>query len=186
MTNLHNVDWSQIPAPKDDGGADHLQGLALPHVTLMASNGQEVRLADLRGRTVVYAYPMTGTPGTPLPDGWDMIPGARGCTPQSCAFRDHAAELNALGVRQLYGLSTQTNAAQREAAERLHLPFLLLSDRDCILADAMRLPMFSVDDQRMIRRVTLVIDDGRVSQVFYPVFPPDEAAATVVRWLRDV
>ncbi|MEL7543505.1 MAG: peroxiredoxin [Pseudomonadota bacterium] len=185
MTNLLDVDWSTIPAPEDDGGADHLKGLVVPDVVLMASDGREVSLAQLEGRTVVYAYPMTGTPGTPLPDGWDMIPGARGCTPQSCAFRDHDAELKALGVRQLFGLSTQTSVAQREAAERLHLPFALLSDRDCALADAMRLPTFIVDAQRMIKRVTLVIDDGRVAHAFYPVFPPDEAAATVVRWLRD-
>jgi peroxiredoxin len=137
----------------------------------------------LRGRTVVYAYPRTGRPGQPLPTGWDAIPGARGCTPQSCAFRDHFADLTAHGVAHLFGLSTQDTDYQREAAERLHLPFRLLSDAAFRLTDALRLPTFTVDGMRLIRRLTLVIDDGVIATVLYPVFPPDRSAAAVLDWL---
>jgi peroxiredoxin len=133
---------------------------------------------------VVYAYPRTGEPDKPPIDGWDAIPGARGCTPQSCAFRDHHATLTALGVSHLFGLSTQDTGYQREAVTRLHLPFAILSDADLKLTRALRLPTFSIAGMTLLRRLTMVIDDGAISHVFYPVFPPDKNADEVVAWLR--
>jgi peroxiredoxin len=183
MTNFLDVDWSKIPIPEDDGGARHLTGSRVPSLPLTATDGSAVDLAKLRGRVVVYAYPRTGQPGVPLPDGWDMIPGARGCTPQSCSFRDHFAELKAHGVEHLFGLSTQDSAYQREVAERLHLPFLLLSDEQLALAKAMRLPTFKTSGMTLLKRLTLVINDGTIEQVFYPIFPPDRSAADVLHWL---
>ena len=135
-------------------------------------------------RTVLYCYPRTGVPGQPLPTGWDAIPGARGCTPQSCAFRDHHAELQALGT-DVYGLSTQTAAYQREMAQRLHLPFAVLSDADLALANALMLPTFEVDGMRLIKRLTLIVEAGRIAGVLYPVFPPDRSAEAVIDWLRQ-
>jgi peroxiredoxin len=173
-----------LPVPVDDGAAKHLTGLALPDVTLAATDGAKVNLSRLAGRTVVYIYPRTGRPGQAMPTGWNAIPGARGCTPQSCSFRDHFDELRGLGVRQLYGLSTQDSDYQREAVERLHLPFAILSDADFALQRALRLPTFEVDGMVLLKRMALVIDDGRITKVFYPVFPPDRSAAEVVAWLR--
>lgn len=183
MTQLYEVDWSTLPVPEDDGGARHLPGLRLPSVPLPATDGSTVDLSRLPGRTIVYAYPMTGRPGRDLPDGWDQIPGARGCTPQSCAFRDHAAELHRLGAAQLFGLSTQGTDYQREVVERLHLPFALLSDAGLALAVALDLPRFDVDGATLLRRLTMVLRDGTIEHVFYPVFPPDRNAADVVGWL---
>ena len=174
-----------LPAPQDDGAARHLAGLKLPSVPLTATDSAQVDLSKLSGRTVVYIYPRTGVPGQALPDGWDAIPGARGCTPQSCSFRDHFAELKQLGVAHLFGLSTQDTGYQREAAERLHLPFAILSDADLKFTRAMRLPTFTVDGMTLIKRMAWVIDDGVVSHVFYPVFPPDRSAAEVVGWLKQ-
>jgi peroxiredoxin len=184
MTNFFEVDWSALPVPVDDGAVKHLTGALVPRLSLKATDGTTVDLSALAGLTVVYVYPMTGRPDTPLPDGWDMIPGARGCTPQSCAFRDHFTELTALGVTQLFGLSTQDTAYQREAAERLHLPFALLSDAELSLAHALSLPLFEAGGRRLIKRMTLIIENGKITQVFYPVFPPDRSAADVIAWLR--
>jgi peroxiredoxin len=185
MTNLLEVDWSTIPAPEDDGAATHLPGSRLPAIPLAATDGSVIDLSALPGRTVVYAYPRTGQPGVALPDGWDMLPGARGCTPQSCSFRDHFSELKALGVDHLFGLSTQDTTYQREAAERLHLPFPLLSDENLELAKAMGLPTFETSGMTLLKRMTLVIENGTVRHVFYPVFPPDRNAADVVAWLSQ-
>ena len=173
-----------LPVPVDDGAADHLTGLALPDIALAATDGSRVNLSRLSGRTVVYIYPRTGRPGQAMPTGWNGIPGARGCTPQSCSFRDHFDELRALGVRQLYGLSTQDSDYQREAVERLHLPFAILSDADFALQRALRLPTFTVDGMTLIKRMALVIDDGVIAKVFYPVFPPDRSAAEEAAWLQ--
>lgn len=182
--HLHSVDWSRLPRPEEDGAADHLKGSLLPEVALPSTDGDDVNLAALEGLTIVYAYPMTAQPGKPLPAGWDDIPGARGCTPQACAFRDQADEMRQQGVRQLFGLSTQSTHYQQEAASRLHLPFSLLSDRDLTLTHAMRLPTIEVGGITLTKRLTLAIQDGRIVEAFYPVFPPDEAPAAVVNWLR--
>src|SRR4029077_8253732 len=161
-----------LPIPIDDGACDHLPGLALPLMDLSATSGQTVNLATVTGWVVIYCYPMTGRPGVPLPDGWDQIPGARGCTPQSCAFRDHYQELQALNA-QVFGLSTQTTEYQREAAERLHLPFELLSDSSLQFVNALRLPTFEIEGMRLIKRVTLIARNGKIVKYFYPIFPPD-------------
>jgi len=175
---------ADIPAPIDDGAARHLTGMRLADIALKATDGATVSLSKLKGRTVVYIYPRTGRPGQALPTGWDGIPGARGCTPQSCSFRDHHGELTRLGVAHLYGLSTQDTAYQKEAVERLHLPFALLSDESLAFSKAMKLPLFTVDGMTLIKRMALVIDDGVITHVFYPVFPPDKSAEDVVQWLK--
>jgi peroxiredoxin len=173
-----------LPVPQDDGAARHLTGARLPDLALPATDGAQVNLARLGGRTVAYIYPRTGRPGQPLPEGWDGIPGARGCTPQSCGFRDHFADLKRLGVAQLFGLSTQTTDYQREAVERLHLPFAILSDAELRLTRALKLPTFEVAGMTLIKRMAWVIDDGVITKVFYPVFPPDQSAEEVLAWLR--
>ena len=183
--NLLDVDWSKIPAPDDDGGARHLEGMRVPEISLPATNGTNVTLAALPGRTVVYAYPRTGTPGKiALVDDWDMIPGARGCTPQSCAFRDHHTELLAAGAARVFGLSTQDTTYQREAVARLHLPFAVLSDERLELTRALRLPTMQVAGLTLIKRLAMVLDEACVTKVFYPVFPPDRNAADVLEWLQ--
>ena len=182
-SSIEPPDWSKIPAPEDDGATRHLLGMALPSVALAATDGSTVDLATLRGRTVVYAYPRTGRPGVANPEGWDLIPGARGCTPQTCAFRDHFSELQALGVEHLFGLSTQDSDYQREAAERLHLPFAILSDEHLTLTRALKLPTFEVDGMKLLKRFTMIITDGVIEHVFYPVFPPDRNAGDVLSWL---
>ena len=182
-SSIATPDWSSIPAPQDDGAARHLPGMQLPSVSLPSTDGTLVDLFSLRGVVVVYAYPRTGTPGAENPTGWDMIPGARGCTPQTCAFRDHFAELKALGVDRLFGLSTQDSAYQRELAGRLHLPFPILSDEHLELTKALRLPTFETGGMTLLKRLTLVIRDARIEHVFYPVFPPDRNAGDVLEWL---
>ena len=178
-------DWSRLAAPTDDGGAAHLPGLRMPGLPLPATDGSFVDLSAGPGRAIVYAYPRTGRPDVDNPEGWDAIPGARGCTPQSCAFRDHAAELRAAGVTGLYGLSTQDTADQAEAAARLHLPFPLLSDAALRLARALALPTFQVGAATLLRRLTMVIESGMIRHVFYPVFPPDRNAQDVLDWLTS-
>ncbi len=173
-----------LPIPVDDGACDHLPGLPLPPVPLAATDGEAVDPSALHGRSVVYIYPRTGRPDQEIPDGWNAIPGARGCTPQSCAYRDHHAELRALGAR-VFGLSTQETAYQREAVDRLHLPFPLLSDAALAFAGALRLPTFEVTGMTLIKRLTLIVTDGVIERVFYPVFPPDADAGRVIAWLRD-
>ena len=173
-----------IPVPEDDGATRHLTGIKLPDLALPATSGGPVNLSKLKGRTLLYIYPRTGVPGQALPTGWDTIPGARGCTPQSCSFRDHFGELKRLGVAQLFGLSAQDTAYQQEAATRLHLPFPILSDEKLAFTRALRLPTFSVDGMTLIKRMALVIDDGTITKVFYPVFPPDKNAQEVITWLQ--
>ena len=172
-----------LPVPQDDGACNHLTGMKLPPLALRSTRGRSVDLSTLTGTTVVYIYPRTGRPDQELPTGWNAIPGARGCTPQSCAFRDHYQELKALGVSELFGLSTQDPAYQQEAAERLHLPFELLSDDRLEFANALRLPMFEVDGMKLIKRITLIARDGKITKVFYPVFPPVRNANEVIEWL---
>lgn len=172
------------PAPEDDGGARHLVGAALPDLALPATDGNAVALGKLGGRIVVFAYPMTGQPGVALPDGWDAIPGARGCTPHACSFRDLYEDLKAAGAKHVFGLSVQSGADQREAAERLHLPFPLLSDENRALANATGLPMFEVEGRMFLKRLAFVTDDGVIAKVFYPIFPPDRNAGDVLAWLK--
>jgi peroxiredoxin len=176
---------TDIPVPQDDGAARHLAGMSMPDLALPATTGPAVNMSKLHGRTVLYIYPRTGVPGVDPPPGWDEIPGARGCTPQSCGFRDHFAELKGLGVAQLFGLSTQDQAYQREAAARLHLPFAILSDEKLALTKALNLPTFTTSGMALLKRMALVIDDAVIVKAFYPVFPPDKSAAEVVAWLRD-
>jgi peroxiredoxin len=184
--NLMAVDWSKIPTPQDDGAARHLAGMTVPDVILPATDGTQVSLAGIPGQVVVFAYPRTGVPGQPSPVAdWDMIPGARGCTPQTCAFRDLHKVMITAGAARVFGLSTQDTAYQREAAERLHLPFSLLSDETLALAHALRLPTMQVGGLTLIKRLAMVIDDGRIAKVFYPVFPPDRNAADVLAWLEQ-
>jgi len=177
-------DWSLIPAPEDDGAAQHLTGMALPDVVLVATDGEAVNLANVGGRVVVYIYPMTGQPNVALPDGWDDIPGARGCTPQSCSFRDHFGELTALGVDHVFGMSTQDTEYQREVVTRLHLPFPVLSDTDGVLTKALNLPVMQVEGRVLLKRMAWVAEGGVIVKTFYPVFPPDRNAGDVLAWLR--
>jgi peroxiredoxin len=180
---VETPDWSSLPQPTDDGAASHLLGQPMASVALPATDGRTIDLAVVPGCVVIYAYPRTGVPEGPNPDGWDAIPGARGCTPQSCAFKDHYNELRALGVSAVFGLSTQDTDYQREAAARLHLPFALLSDDKGRLMRAMNLPTFTVGTMTLLKRFTLIVEDGKVQHLFYPVFPPDQNAAEVVAWL---
>ena len=173
-----------LPVPMDDGAAAHLEGMSLAKIALASTDGATVELASLPGRFVIYIYPMTGRPGVPLPDGWDAIPGARGCTPQSCNFRDHHTELSALGVG-VFGLSTQDTDYQREVRDRLHLPFQLLSDTSLQLKSVLRLPTFHVQGTELYKRLTLIIETGKIEKVFYPVFPPDKNAEEVLAWLKQ-
>lgn len=179
-----NVLPPDIPVPQDDGAAGHLAGMRLPDIALPGTDGSRVNLSKLKGRTVVYVYPRTGVPGVDLPPGWNEIPGARGCTPQSCSFRDHFGELQRLGVAQLFGLSTQDTDYQREAVTRLHLPFVILSDDKLALTKALKLPTFVTSGMTLLKRMAWVIDDGVMTKVFYPVFPPDKSAEEVIGWLQ--
>jgi peroxiredoxin len=172
-----------LPIPIDDGACNHLTGMTIPEVTLASTQGVKVNLSSLSGLTVIYIYPMTGRPDTPLPEGWDKIPGARGCTPQSCSFRDHHEELKQLGA-EVYGLSTQSTAYQQEAAERLHLPFALLSDEGLNLVEKLSLPTMEVEGKTLTKRTTLICDNGVITKVFYPVFPPDQNANEIINYLK--
>lgn len=174
-----------LPPPLDDGAAAHLPGKMVPDLPLPSTSGTSVCLARLQGRTVLYVYPLTGRPGKELPPGWDLIPGARGCTPQSCGFRDLHAELRAAGADHVLGLSTQSPEYQLEMAERLHLPFPVLSDDALVLGRGLGLPTFEVEGQVLLKRLVLIIDSGRITHVFYPVFPPDQSANTVLEWLKQ-
>src|SRR5258708_23419277 len=177
--NLLEVDWSKIPAPADDGAAAHLVGMTIPPVSLVATDDTSVTLSALRARTVVFAYPRTGEPGKiALGDAWDMIPGARGCTPQTCAFRDLFADLKAAGAKHVLALSTQSHAYQTEMASRLHLPFPVLSDEKLALTRALGLPTMQVAGLTMIKRLALIIDDAHITHAFYPLLPPQPPPPT--------
>ncbi len=171
-----------LRAPIDDGGCRHLPGMRVPSLALVSTSKRAINLVSLAGRTIVYCYPRTGLPHEDPPAGWDDIPGARGCTPQSCAFRDHHAELRAFGA-DVFGLSTQETDYQQEVVARLHLPFELLSDAKLELTQALRLPTFTVAGMTLVKRLTLVVRDGVIEKVFYPVFPPNKNAEDVIAWL---
>ena len=176
---------TNLPRPVDDGGARHLTGMAMPPIALRSTRGRMVDLSKIvSSRIVVYCYPMTGVPGTALPEGWDAIPGARGCTPQACGFREAYTQF-ADSSAEIFGLSTQSAAYQREVAERLNLPFEILSDADFALCEALRLPTFNVQGRRLLKRLTFIVRQQRIEHVFYPVFPPDASATQVVDWLLE-
>jgi len=174
---------NDLPIPLDDGACDHLEGLMLPSVNLPATTGGTVNPSLLSGWLVIYCYPMTGRPGRAIPDGWVQIPGAAGCTPQACSFRDYYRELRTLNAT-VFGISTQSPEDQLEAANRLHLPFGLLSDASFQFAQGLRLPMFEIDGMRLNKRVTLIAKDGKIRKCFYPVFPPDKNIEEVLAWLQ--
>lgn len=174
-----------LPVPEDDGACDHLVGMMMPDISLASTAGEEVMLSGLSGMTVLYCYPMTGRPGEELPAGWDDIPGARGCTPQSCAFRDASDQITALNAR-IFGLSTQDTAYQNEMATRLHLPFGVLSDAEYALSTALRLPLFEAGGMRLIKRVTLIISDGQITAVHYPIFPSHSDPEWVISMLSSL
>ena len=183
MKNL-NVLPANLPVPEDDGACEHLEGMSFPSISLIGTSGNKVGIGSRHGFVVVYFYPLIGRPDSPPMLGWNEIPGARGCTPQSCAFRDLYAEFTASGVT-VYGASTQSHSEQVEASERLHLPFELVSDSSFELVSALRLPTFEYNSLVLIKRQTLIIENGIIKKVFYPVFPPNENAANVIAWLKE-
>jgi peroxiredoxin len=182
MANLSQLP-DDLPVPQDDGSTDHLNGLRLPQISLRSTSGKDIDLGQIKGKLVIYCYPMTGQPNVALPDGWDQIPGARGCTPQSCAFRDHYQELQALGA-QVIGLSVQSTEYQKEMADRLHLPFPVVSDRDYQSQKALNIPTFVAGGMTLPKRVTLIANDGVIVGVHYPIFPSDSDASWVIDFLK--
>jgi peroxiredoxin len=187
------IDWemsrsldlpADLPRPVDDGACAHLSGFHIPSTELPATDDRLIDLTRLPGRTVLFCYPRTGRPNEPVPDGWDAIPGARGCTPQACSFRDSYQSLLQAGANHIFGLSTQDTSYQKEAAERLHLPYPLLSDATLRFARALRLPTFKFRGMTLVKRSTLIIDSGVITKVFYPVFPPDQSANEAWQWLK--
>lgn len=181
-TNLSQLP-GDLPIPEDDHAADHLLNVRLPDIALLSTSGASVNPGKIEGRVVLYCYPMTGRPDVLLPEGWDEIPGARGCTPQSCSFRDHYQELRALEA-EVFGLSTQTTDYQQEMVQRLHLPFLVLSDSEYRLQHALNLPTFQAAGMTLLKRLTMIVDKGVIRAVHYPVFPSDSDPAWVMDWLR--
>jgi peroxiredoxin len=173
-----------LPVPLDDGAADHLRGLMLPQISLQSTQGKDIAIGGISGRVVIYCYPMTGQPGVALPDGWDEIPGARGCTPQTCAFRDHYQELQAFGA-EVIGLSVQSTAYQREMAESLHLPFPVVSDINYQFQKALNLPTFVAAGMTLLKRVTLIANAGMIESVHYPIFPSNSDAKWVINYLKN-
>lgn len=182
MTNVYEIPPG-LPIPQDDGSTDHLKGLRLPTVSLKATNGTTINFGDIFSRLVIYCYPMTGQPNVALPDGWDQIPGARGCTPQSCSFRDHYRELQALGAG-VVGLSVQTTEYQKEMVDRLHLPFPVVSDSDYQFQKALNMPTFIAAGMTLLKRVTLIANHGVIEAVHYPIFPSDSDPGWVIDYLK--
>ena len=183
MANLNQLP-ANLPIPQDDGAANHLPGMRLPRLSLCATTGKELNLVEIKGRLVIYCYPMTGQPNVALPEGWDQIPGARGCTPQSCSFRDHYQELQSLGV-EIVGLSVQSTAYQQEMADRLHLPFPVVSDADYQFQRALQLPTFITAGMTLLKRITLIANDGVIEAIHYPIFPSDSDPAWVINYLKQ-
>ena len=199
MNSIGTPDWNALPKPTDDGAARHLVGMRWPEIGLSATDSRVEDVSKLKGWCVVFAYPRTGRPGVQNPTGWDLIPGARGCTPQACAFRDAFENLKAAGIEHVFGLSTQVPEYQREAAERLHLPFALLSDAELKVTGGLKLPTFEIHGPlegeaparnlrgasiSLLKRLTLVVRNGVIEHVFYPVFPPDQNANEVIAWMK--
>jgi peroxiredoxin len=183
LSGLENLP-NDLPVPIDDGACSHLLGFTLLDISLLATNGSNINLKSIEGLLVIYCYPMTGRPDISLPDGWEQIPGARGCTPQACSFRDHYAELQQLNTT-VFGLSTQRTEYQKEAKDRLHLPFDLLSDEKLEFANMLSLPNMEVENMKLLKRVTLIFQDGKIVKYFYPVFPPDKNIDDVKSWIKS-
>ncbi|WP_052055883.1 peroxiredoxin [Myxosarcina sp. GI1] len=183
MTDYTQLPFN-LPVPQDDGASSHLLEKSLPDVILLSTSGKPVDLSYIQGQAVFFCYPMTGQPGVELPNGWDSIPGARGCTPQSCSFRDRYRELQTLDT-QVYGISTQKSSTQLEAVERLHIPYELLSDADFELTTSLQLPTFELENLRYIKRLTLIVRGSKIVKVFYPIFPPERNIVDVVEWLKQ-
>src|SRR5947209_1715322 len=184
QTNLNHLP-ANLPRPKDDGGARHLKGMALPDLDLPSTSNRRVNLSKISSpRVVIYAYPMTGRPDRQLPQGWDDIPGARGCTPETCGFRDHHKDLATLHA-DVFGVSTQDTEYQQEMVKRLEVPFEVLSDQQFALVKALKLPTFRVEGMTLMKRLTLIARHGKIEKVFYPVFPPDTHAEAVIGWLKQ-
>ena len=182
MTNFNQLP-ADLPIPHDDGSTGHLIGMRLPNISLQATNGKAINLEGIKGRVVIYCYPMTGQPNVALPDGWDQIPGARGCTPQSCSFRDHFQDLQALGA-EVIGLSVQSSEYQKEMADRLHLPFPVLSDVNHEFQNALNIPIFVAAGMTLLKRVTLIANNGVIEAVHYPIFPSDSDPDWVIEYLK--
>jgi peroxiredoxin len=185
MSGTYETLPQNLPVPQDDGACDHLKGSRLPDIELRSTSGDMVNLAGVKGRIVLFCYPMTGKLGVALPEGWDEIPGARGCTPQNCSYRDNAAEITGYGAK-IFGISSQETSYQQEMATRLHLPFPVLSDKSLEFASALKLPRFSADGMDLLKRVTMIIGDGVIEAVHYPVFPSNEDPAWVLRQLQTL
>ena len=181
--NLTNVDWSKIPAPKGEENLSHLNNYTIKQVKLKSTDDKLVELSEIKGLTIIYIYPMTGQPDKPLPDNWDNIPGARGCTPQSCSFRDNFSQLKKLNVDNIFGLSTQNNQYQKEMVKRLSLPYQVLSDEKLEFANQLKLPIFEVEHMKLIKRITLILSNNKIIKYFYPVFPPDKNVNDVIKFL---
>jgi len=182
--NLSDVDWSKIPEPKLDFNLEHLNQFIIPDLKLNSTDGTIVSLSNLKGITVIYIYPMTGVPGKELPEGWDEIPGARGCTPQSCSFRDNFYKLKKLGIDNIFGLSTQSTEYQKELATRLHLPYPILSDEKLEFAKILKLPTFKVLNMNLLKRITLILKDNKIIKYFYPIFPPTKNIEDVINFFE--
>jgi len=182
MTDLYQLP-DDLPVPVDDGACDHLEGMLLPSLLLETSSGISLNLSDLKGIVVIFFYPMIGSPDSPPMGDWNEIPGARGCTPQTCSYRDSYQQLTDLGAK-VFGASAQAIEEQCAAAVRLKLPFQLLNDSAFKLTESLKLPAFEYQGVKMIKRLTLVVVDGVIRKVFYPVFPPNENVDHVISWLN--